>query len=762
MSDGRLDNPIYINGINGSTGEPLVPQMAIDTATSRAMTWHDLLKQMTGEDDDLYKLSKNRTERGEESFGVKAGVDPNKLEEAGWGIVYANSISDEIKEALSPLVNWRRSQANKNKELFKTYHFQPAYANPQRGFRNFMRDNDAAPRDDADPEEMPYYLLLVGDPEQIPYTFQYALDVNRAVGRIYFDTATEYANYAESVVAAERDGVRLPRHAAFWGVTNENDRATQLSAEHLVKPLSEHFRQKLTGENWAINSYLGEQASRARLQAILGGDQQQTPAFLLTASHGIGFNLDDYRLLPHQGALLGSDWANEPGYIGEEMYLAGEHLSDTAKLHGLIAFLFACYGAGTPKHDDFMGKVKGTAKQIAPRPIIAKLPQRMLAHPRGGALAVIGHVDRAWTFSFMEDSGMMKSSLLSFKSTLTELFQGVPIGHAFDYFNRKHASSSVSLVSLLDEQRRGEEVDEYELIDTWINNHDARDYIILGDPAVRLCTSLEDEQPVPSTLSLSEVDLKHFQPRVAYSSSPTVIKENTAVDQTVQPRNDEPGAFAEDFVPGQGVRPNSQLELELLALYSLHNIEKITYRGSQITVADRVEPSGSGKVLRKIQIDSTTLKPITPIRYIDSTSYGVVSAQDMSMMDSRLGTTIQEAVDRFSEQISRAMRNIGTLEILTYTSTDDLKNVYDADKKTFREEAQLKAVTLLSLDGDVKSMVPVRQVEVVVGDGVKVVEEIDAELLEIHKNMVGLAQENQARFFRNILEVAATLVNMGK
>jgi hypothetical protein len=108
------------------------------------------------------------------------------------------------------------------------------------------------------------------------------------------------------------------------------------------------------------------------------------------------------------------------------------------------------------------------------------------------------------------------------------------------------------------------------------------------------------------------------------------------------------------------------------------------------------------------------------------------------------------------------MRNISTLEILTYTSTDDLKNVYDADKKTFREEAQLKAVTLLSLDGDVKSMVPVRQVEVVVGDGVKVVEEIDAELLEIHKNMVGLAQENQVRFFRNILEVAATLVNMGK
>jgi hypothetical protein len=758
MSSGRLDSPIYINGINGSTGEPLLPRIAGDTTVSQTINWHDLLKYMVGAEDDLYKLSKNRIERGEESFGVKAGVDATKLEEAGWGIVYASNIGDEIKEALLPLVNWRRSQANKKKDLFKTYDFQPAYTNPQRGFRDFMRDNDAAPRDDADPEEMPYYLLLVGDPGQIPYTFQYALDVNRAIGRIYFNTVAEYANYAESVVAAERDGIRLNRRAAFWGVTNENDRATQLSAEHLVKPLSEHFRQKLTGENWAINSYLGEQASRARLQAILGGDQQQTPAFLLTASHGIGFNLDDNRLLPHQGALLGSDWVNEPGYIGEKMYLAGEHLSSTARLHGLIAFFFACYGAGTPRHDDFMGKVEGTAKQIAPRPIIAKLPQRMLSHPRGGALAVVGHVDRAWTFSFMEDSRVMKSSLLSFESTLTELFQGVPIGHAFDYFNRKHASSSVGLVSLLDEKRRGEEVDEYELIDTWISNHDARDYIILGDPAVRLCIHAENEQPVETTFALGEIDLAHYQPQETMETARIAITD-TAELQPEQPEDHEKTRAAEDFVPEHIINPGLPKDLDQLPLNTVFGKQTVTYRGNKITIAERVESFRSQKVLRTIEID-----PITNrfIRYINDLSFGVVSAEDMGILDSRLGGTIQDALERFSEQISRAMRNISTLEILTYTSTDDLKNVYDADKKTFREEAQLKAVTLLSLDGDVKSMVPVRQVEVVVGDGVKVVEEIDAELLEIHKNMVGLAQENQVRFFRNILEVAATLVNMGK
>ena len=250
----------------------------------------------------------------------------------------------------------------------------------------------------ADPERMPYYLLLVGNPEEVPFSFQYQLDLEYAVGRLWFETAEEYASYAQSVVAAETGKVVLPRKAVFFGTENPDDSVTRMSARDLVAPLATGLPSMLSQGSlpWSMSLLRGEgQANKACLAALLNGPD--APALLFTASHGVGFPADDPRQLPHQGALLCQDWPGPRRHRGEippDHYLSADDIGSDARLLGSIAFHFACYGVGTPRLDDFPANPLRTADVVAAKPFVSRLPQRLLGHPEGGALAVIGHVER--------------------------------------------------------------------------------------------------------------------------------------------------------------------------------------------------------------------------------------------------------------------------------------------------------------------------------------------------------------------------------
>ena len=479
MSEAEL---LAFNGVNGATGEYGLP----------AMTPVELANIIKGAaiPPNLNELKKKQ-EDSQGHWAIVEGRDPKILSQSGWGIIFAKDADPAIKEALSDLIQLRREQAG---SLFRIYEDKLSYQ-PGESKVDFLRKRNAATFGRVIPEQMPYYLLIVGSPRHIPYSFQYQLDVQYAVGRIHFETLQEYANYASSVVAAETGKVKLPRQIKLFGVANPDDKATELSCQRLIQPVLTDLQSDHPG--WQVTAFVREQATKAQLKALLGGEQ--TPALLFAASHGMEFPFGDARQIPQQGALLCQDWPgpkNHHGPIPQDFYLAGDDIEDNANLLGLIAMYFACYGAGTPLMDEFSKQAFKDRGQIAPYPFLAGLPTRLLGHPRGGALAVVGHIERAWGYSFAWPGARAQKQTQTFEDAFKRLLAGHPVGSAFEFFNERYAEIATALSHELTEidEVPTYKYDPHELAGLWTANNDARDYLVLGDPAVRLPV-IETVQP---------------------------------------------------------------------------------------------------------------------------------------------------------------------------------------------------------------------------------------------------------------------------
>ena len=504
---------LVFNGINGSTGrydiEPMLPEAFAQIALGNAPKKAD-------DKAHLEELERRRQRDTEAHFAPKEGVDPKKLEETGWGVVFAFGADPAIREALSPLLNLRKQQAG---DRYHEYIGPTAYRGattdgPAESKQDFLKRQGAGPGP-VDPLIVPYYLMIVGDPDTIPFRFQYQIDVQYAVGRIHFDTLAEYAAYAQSVVAAETGSLALARRAAIFGVANNDDGATQLSHDELAKPLAEWAA---TQPGWTIDQYVNGDATKARLTSLLGSD---APAFLFTASHGMCYNNGDNRQLAQQGALLCQDWPGPSfqGAIPNDFFFSGDDVAADAHIFGTIAMHFACFGAGTPMLSDYAPP--GAPPAIAPKSFLGHLPQRLIAHPRGGALAVIGHVERAWGCSFHWDRAGGQTEV--FKSTIKRLMEGHPVGSALEYFNGRYAELSSDLSTTLEDVKFGAAVDPYLISGLWTANNDARSYSVIGDPAVRLMLAQDSrpvDRPVLEVLPVSTPPVPPTQPAQPVATMP--------------------------------------------------------------------------------------------------------------------------------------------------------------------------------------------------------------------------------------------------
>ncbi len=457
------DDYLIPNGIDAETGEYLRPRLTLceiaKAAREQQVRWKIRLR------------------------GLAHGVDARNLEQAGWGVVYAEGSSAE-KRKLSKLLDHRKRQAS------------PHYG-------EFVYKAGESPLAFTRRHRLPYYLLLVGPPEAIPFFFQYQLDMSYAVGRVAFETLEGYADYARNVVEVEesQDSERRngePRIDLF-GPHHKDDELSHLSAEQLVKPLASALRK--TEMSWTVKTWLGSRATKKRLASLLGDDR---PDLLFSAGHGLGFQAGDRRQARRQGSLLCYGWpgpvAGRGKAISADHYFCGDDLAREPDLGGLISFHFACFSAGTPRRDSFFHLNK-KRKQLAPRSLVAYLPQRLLA---AGALAVVGHVDTAWPCSFHWQG--FGDQLQPFEHALSDLMRGFPVGAAMDSFGQRSGELATEilrrreddLIRRIEGRSSGRETGEagdgpsgvsdedLDFAFLWLANNDARTYTVLGDPAVRL------------------------------------------------------------------------------------------------------------------------------------------------------------------------------------------------------------------------------------------------------------------------------------
>lgn len=478
---------IYLNGIEGETGKYLVPPMS----TKEVLQLARAERIETSSASLLRRVGLALTRP---FLGLPYDVDPSRVSQAGWALVFAADASAELRATLDPLLAHRRKQVPPDRVKVLEYRESETLL-------DWLKRYKAAPGN-IDPKRVPYYVLLVGGPAQIPFDFQCLLDLEYAVGRLAFDDLDGYHQYVASIIDYETtQDLRNARETAVWGTHHLADNFTGLTTAYLTSPLcdGENDEPALgTKEGFALRSRLKKQATKANLLKILGcGEARDPPAVLLTASHGIGWSkADPAAQRAKQGALLCQDWTGV-GTIDSKHFLTAAELTDNANVRGMIAMMVACYSAGVPEHDAFLKDREQGPVAIADRPFVSALPQRLLSHARGGALAVVGHIERVWSLSFAPPG--LSSQLTPFRNFFGRVMRGQPVGHAMTDFNSRYGVLAADLLNDLDETQTGAKPSDEELVWKWIQRTDAQNFIVLGDPAARIRVNDLTSPPSVST-----------------------------------------------------------------------------------------------------------------------------------------------------------------------------------------------------------------------------------------------------------------------
>jgi len=424
-----------------------------------------------------------------------SGRDPNDLSAQRWGVLAPEGpAGDRLLALIEPLCRLRQEAQGTPIRVYR--------APPNLDAPAAVRWKKQVIQDEAIPElQRTRYLLMLGDLDQLSLELQQILSDEGFIGRLAFSRDADYEAYVEKVLRWEKKPAPTQARALFY-TAHDGTRATSLGYQALIKPSLKLCRERQKEGDFPAREILelgeGEGGSVDRLLAQVALPE---PSLLFSMSHGLGAPRQGWKSVDAQHRLQGAM------SLGVGQVLDAEALANQPFLPGGLWFYLSCFGAGTPSRSAFAtwlsqlreaGRFSGQLDSLlaslpreGERPFIAALPKAVLANPQG-PLAVMGHADLAWSYSFQDEGPGTTNRPSRFQGLLRSMVLGRRAGVGLNALLRFFVDTNTALTALYEQQEEAQRLGRPNPVDLtqrahlWMLRQDLAGYVLLGDPAVQL------------------------------------------------------------------------------------------------------------------------------------------------------------------------------------------------------------------------------------------------------------------------------------
>ncbi len=428
--------------------------------------------------------------------------DPNDLYAQGWGLIAPEGPEgDRLLEVLQPLIDRRTEDQDMPVAVYRVP--------PDMDHEAALDWVDKVLEDpEADVADIPAYLCVLGRLDQVSLALQQVAAVDSYVGRVCFEQEDHYASYVAKLLAWERRQAEQDRGRALFFSSLDGTGATTVAQKFLIEPtltdarrFIEEAKSNPRRDRFPVSELVELSTDRYACDAseLLDCAGVDAPSVLFSMSHGSGAPKEGWPAGDHQRRVQGAV------SLGGGEKMLGDDIADRPFLPGGLWFLFACYGAGTPSRSAYFHwlaklreqrRFRGRAERVLhglpdgdERPFVANLPLSALANEHG-PLAVMGHLDLAWSYSFQDPGRRGANRYKRFQDVLRQMVSGSRAGIALHELHRARRQLDQEMAVRADAVAADGEDETLALRledgHRWMLRADLDGYVLLGDPATRL------------------------------------------------------------------------------------------------------------------------------------------------------------------------------------------------------------------------------------------------------------------------------------